>query len=448
MTRVGWFHCLAGASGDMFLGAIVDAGVPLQTLQQAVDALDVEHIRLTASDVTRHGLGATQVTVDAPATTVVRTWSSVRAILAAAELDDAVRRMALDVFARLAAAEARVHRTSPELVHFHEVGALDALADVVGAAAGLHALELDSISASSVATGLGMTRGAHGVIPIPAPAVLELLTGAPVHTGGVPYELCTPTGAAILAATVSSWGDLPPLVLKRVGVGAGSRDLEGLPNLLRLVIGEQSEVAGIEPAATPATVLEANVDDLDPRLWPTVIAALLAAGASDAWLTPIQMKKGRPALTVSVLCDDGVVAAMRGVLFRETSTIGVREYAVAKRALDRELLTVSIAPGTTVAVKVARLDGAIVNAAPEYDDVVLAAAALGRPVKAVLAEATAAALAALPPEESVPPVAPDVSGPPVAPDITLSKGEPPSTLKSGSGFDKVAELRARGKRKR
>lgn len=388
MTRIGWFHCLAGASGDMVLGALVDAGVPLATLQNAIDGLGVEQITLAARDVTRNGLGATQVTVDAPESTVVRTWSNVRGILSEADLDDAVRRTALDVFGRLAAAEARVHRTSPELVHFHEVGALDALADVVGAAAGLHALRLDTISASSVATGLGMTRGAHGVVPVPTPAVLELLTGAPVHTGGVPYELCTPTGAAILAATVSTWGELPALVVERVGVGAGSRDLSEIPNVLRLVIGAAT---GVEPAATPATVIEANVDDLDPRLWPTVISLLMAAGASDAWLTPIQMKKGRPGLTVSVLCADDTVPAMRAVLFRETSTIGVREYPVSKRALDRELVTVAVAPGTTVRVKIARLGGVVVNAVPEYDDVVAAATALGRPVKAVLAEAAALA---------------------------------------------------------
>lgn len=392
MTRVGWFHALAGASGDMVLGAIVDAGVPVEHLQQAIDGLGVSGITLSTTDVTRHGLGATQVHVAAAQTTVVRTWGNVRTILEAATIDDVVRRTALAVFERLATAEARVHRTSPELVHFHEVGALDALADVVGAAAGLHALRLDIISASSVATGLGMTRGEHGIIPIPAPAVLELLAGAPVHTSGIPYELCTPTGAAILAATVSTWGEMPAMTLERVGVGAGSRDLTEVPNVLRLVIGEATtERAAPHPGSSDATVIEANVDDLDPRLWPTVIETLMAAGASDAWLTPIQMKKGRPALTVSVLCDDDSVAALREVLFRQTSTIGVREYPVSKRALDREMVRVDLTDGVSVAVKLARLDGAVVNAAPEYDEVLAAATALGLPVKAVLAQAAALA---------------------------------------------------------
>jgi uncharacterized protein (TIGR00299 family) protein len=388
MTRLGWFHCLAGASGDMVLGALVDAGVPLATLQEAVDGLPVERIALTAQGVTRHGLGATKVDVAVPNTSVVRTWGNVRELLEKADLSDPIRDTALAVFERLAQAEARVHRTTPDLVHFHEIGALDALADVVGAAAGIHALGLDMICASSVATGMGMTRGEHGLVPVPGPAVLELLKGAPVHTGGVPYELCTPTGAAILAATVSRWGDLPPVVVQSVGAGAGGRELDEIPNLLRLVVGEAVEAATTGEAAL---VLEANVDDLDPRLWPGVIAALMAAGASDAWLTPIQMKKGRPAVTVSALCDPARAELLRSVLFRETSTIGVREHPVTKRALDREVVVVSLADGVQVSVKVARLGGEVVNAAPEFEDVAAAAAALGRPVKAVLAEAAAAA---------------------------------------------------------
>ncbi len=391
MTRIGWFHCLAGASGDMVLGAVVDAGVPLDVLQDAVDALGIEPIRLTAKQVTRHGFGATKVDVVVPPTTVARTWPNVRELLQSAPLDDGVRAISLAVFERLADAEARVHRTTPDRVHFHEIGGLDALADVVGAAAGLRALDLQVVAASSVATGLGMTHGEHGVIPVPAPAVLELLSGAPVHSGGVAHELCTPTGAAILAATVSVWGEMPRLVLEKVGVGAGSRDIDELPNILRLVIGAAVDASPAGPPVLPAFVLEANVDDLDPRLWPGVISSLLAAGASDAWLTPIHMKKGRPAITISVLTEESLLGALRELLFRETSTIGVREYAVAKRALDREVVTVELADGVGVAVKVARLDGVVVNAAPEFDDVVAAATALGRPVKSVLADAASAA---------------------------------------------------------
>ena len=390
MSRIGWFHCLAGASGDMVLGALVDAGVPLEVLQHTIDALPVERVELTAEPVTRHGLGATKVDVRVARSTVVRTWPHVRGLLEEAELPLPVKMVALGIFERLALAEASVHRTTPELVHFHEIGGLDAFADIVGAAAGLHHLGLDQVAASPVATGMGMTRGEHGLLPVPTPAVLELLRGAPVYSGGVPHELCTPTGAAILSATVTHWGDLPELVVGAIGCGAGDRDIDEVPNLLRLVVGETTQNSA---AGDLGLVLEANVDDLDPRLWPGVITALIESGASDAWLTPIHMKKGRPAVTVSVLCAPAKSGLVRNVLFRETSTIGLREYEVAKRSLDRSLETVELADGSTVRVKIARLDGEVVNAVPEFDDVVAVAARLGRPTKAVLAEATAAATA-------------------------------------------------------
>jgi uncharacterized protein (TIGR00299 family) protein len=395
VTRIGWFHCLAGASGDMMLGALVDAGVPLEVIQDAVDALGVERVEISATEVTRHGLGATKVDVRVTRSTVIRTWPHVKQLLEAAPLALPVRARALSVFERLAFAEATVHRTTPDLVHFHEIGGLDAFADIVGTAAGLHHLGLDAIHASPVATGMGMTRGEHGLLPVPTPAVLELLKGAPVYSGGVPFELCTPTGAALLASVVTRWGDMPELVVTHVGSGAGDRDLDEIPNVLRLVVGDAVPSSA---AGDAGIVLEANVDDLDPRVWPGVIQALLDAGASDAWLTPIQMKKGRPAVTVSVLTPPSHVDALRRVLFRETSTIGLREREVTKRTLDRSVSTVTLADGTPVRVKVARLDGAVVNAVPEFDDVATAAAKQDRPVKVVLAEAVALAAALL--EES------------------------------------------------
>lgn len=388
MTRLGWFHCLAGASGDMMLGALVDSGVPVEVIQDAVDSLGVERVEIAVNEVTRHGLGATKIDVRVTRSTVIRTWPHVKQLLEGASLALPVRQRALQVFERLALAEARIHRTSPDLVHFHEIGGLDAFADIVGTAAGLHHLGLDEVHASPVATGMGMTRGEHGLIPVPTPAVLELLRGAPVYSGGVPFELCTPTGAALLAGTVTTWGDMPEMVVTAVGSGAGDRDLEEVPNVLRLVVGD-----AVASGATGdvGVVLEANVDDLDPRLWPGVITALLDAGASDAWLTPIQMKKGRPAVTVSVLTPPAYVDALRRVLFRETSTIGLREREVTKRSLERSVETVTLADGAEVRVKVARLDGEVVNAVPEFEDVATLAAKQDRPVKAVLAEANAAA---------------------------------------------------------
>jgi uncharacterized protein (TIGR00299 family) protein len=303
-------------------------------------------------------------------------------------LDAPVRDTALDAFGRLARAEAAVHRVAPEDVHFHEVGALDAIADVIGTAAGLHALRLDRLGAGPVTLGSGGTaRSGHGVVPVPAPAVLGILAeaGAPVRGGPAPYEMCTPTGAALLAATVTEWGPLPALTPSRVGVGAGGRDPAELPNVLRLVLGEREPAGGTE-----AVVLETNVDDLDPRLWPDVLDRLFAAGASDAWLTPILMKKGRPAHTLHALCPPETVAVVRAEIFRRTSTLGVREIAVGKTALARETGSVTVG-GERIATKVALLDGAVVNVSVEYEDVRRAADVLGLPVKEVLRAATSAA---------------------------------------------------------
>lgn len=392
---IAWFQCAAGASGDMMLGALLDAGAPLEPIQAAVDAIGVEPTLLVTEQVTRQGLAATKVDVKAPRTTVIRTWGNVRGLLEAADLAEPVKDRAFDVFARLARAEGQVHRTAPEQVHFHEVGGLDAIADVVGTCAGLHELGITDAVATPIAVGYGMTRGDHGMLPVPAPAVLALLAeaDAPTYSGALPYEMCTPTGAALLAATVRDWGGMPPMRITAVGAGAGSRDLSELPNMLRLVVGEPVELAPGQPTEVPrdqALLLETNIDDLDPRLWPPVLARLLEAGASDAWLTPIVMKKGRPAHTLSVLVAPEKAEQVRTAIFRETSTIGLRESPVDKRALVREMRTVDIG-GQEIRIKIALLDGIVVNAQPEYEDVAAAAAKLNRPVKAVLAAAAAAA---------------------------------------------------------
>jgi uncharacterized protein (TIGR00299 family) protein len=382
---IGWFDCSAGASGDMLLGALVDAGAPLRVVQAAVDAIGVESVALRVEAVTRGGLGATRVHVETADTTARRTWRDVRSLLDRADLDPEVRSTALQVFARLAAAEAVVHRVAPEDVHFHEVGALDAIADVVGVSAALHALELEVISASPLALGSGSTRSAHGPVPVPAPAVLELLRGLPVTGGAAPHEMTTPTGAALLATIVTSWGPLPPMSIVRTGTGAGGRDPAEVANVLRLVLGQPTAAS-----AETVLLLETNVDDLDPRLWPAVLQHVLDVGANDAWLTPILMKKGRPAHTLSVLCTDAVTNDVQRVVFRETSTIGLRTQRVDRLALDRTETTVDV-HGQAIRVKVAVHEGQVVNANPEYDDVVAAAEVLDRPVKTVLQQAAASA---------------------------------------------------------
>src|SRR5215213_6826781 len=390
---IGWVDASAGASGDMLLGALLDADVPMDVLAHAVAAVTPEAVRLTAEQVSRAGLRATRCRVEVADSTTDRTWAGVRALLDAAPIEPAVRDLARATFARLAAAEATVHGTSPEEVHFHEVGALDAIADVVGVCAGFTHLGLEGLAVSPVAVGSGRVGAAHGSLPVPVPAVVELLRGVPSVAGPGEDESCTPTGAALLTMLATSTGPQPAMVVEQVGVGAGGRDPASHPNVLRLLLGQP--LAGQGSTTGPAVVLEANVDDLDPRLRPGVIAALLDAGASDAWLTPILMKKGRPAHTLSVLVGPESLPAVRRTVFEQTSTIGVREVTHTKTALAREERAVTVA-GHEVRVKVARFEDRVVNVQPEYDDVSAVAAATGRPVKDVLAEASAAAGALIP----------------------------------------------------
>jgi uncharacterized protein (TIGR00299 family) protein len=385
---IGWIDATAGASGDMLLGALLDAGVPLDVIEAAVSSVAPERVRLVHEEVRRAGLRASRCVVEVADSTTHRTWADVRGLLTEAPLEEPVRADALRVFTRLAEAEGAVHGIPVEDVHFHEVGALDAIADVVGVCAGFVHLGLEELVSSPVAVGSGRIPSQHGDLPVPVPAVAELLRGLPSYAGPGSGEACTPTGAALLSVLASSSGPQPAMTTTALGVGAGGRDPETHANVLRLLVGEPTS-APVETVET-AVVLEANIDDLDPRLWPAVLAALLGAGASDAWLTPILMKKGRPAHTLSVLVAPGRLAAVRREVFRQTSTIGVREVVHVKTALDREMHTVQV-DGHPVRVKVARMEGEVVNVQPEYDDVAAVAAATGRPVKDVLAEATASA---------------------------------------------------------
>jgi uncharacterized protein (TIGR00299 family) protein len=388
-VTVVWVDASCGASGDMLLGALLGAGVPLHVLQEAVDAVSPEQATLRVETVARGGFAATRCHVHVAESAHQRTWRDIRSLLLEAPLPEQVRDLALRAFERLAVAEAAAHGGAPMDVHFHEVGALDSIADVVGACAGFVHLGPERVVVSPVAVGSGTVAGAHGVLPVPPPAVAQLLRGVPSYAGpeGAPVmELCTPTGAALLTTVATGWGPQPPMVTAEVGVGAGGRDPDGYTNVLRLLVGEPVPA---EEGVDDLLVLETNVDDLDPRLWPEVITAVLAAGALDAWLTPIVMKKGRPAHTFRALVPPAIAADVRRVIFRETSTIGIRSSRVERHALPRETTTVLVG-GLEVSVKVARLDGAVVNAQPEYDDVVRVATALDRPVVETLAAATAA----------------------------------------------------------
>jgi uncharacterized protein (TIGR00299 family) protein len=373
----------------MLLAALLDAGASLPRVQQAVDAVIPGAVRTTAATVRRAGMRATKVDVVAVADDAPdRRWPAVRALLETAALPDAVCDNALTVFAKLAEAEGRVHGVPAEEVHFHEVGAWDSIADIVGVCAAVHDLGITRITASGVALGSGRVRGAHGELPVPVPAVLELSCGWRVLSGGE-GELATPTGMALITALATECTDLPDMRVVSVGVGAGTKDVPGRANVVRVVVGEQESPVFDARPAEDAVVLRANVDDLDPRVWPSVLAALLDAGASDAWLVPILMKKGRPAHTLHALAPPERAAPLRDVIFTHTTTLGVRETVVRKTVLDRCWVDVSLSDGS-LPIKVAHRDGVIVSATPEYENAAALAARTRQPLREVLDQANAA----------------------------------------------------------
>jgi uncharacterized protein (TIGR00299 family) protein len=385
-----WVDATAGVAGDMLLGALLDAGADLAAVRAAVRAVVGDAVEIDIRDVTRAGLRATKAEVGLiQADPPHRTWSTVQTMISDAALAEPVRDRALAVFARLAEAEGRVHGIPAADVHFHEVGALDSIADVVGVCAALVDLGVDGLTSSEVALGSGTVRAAHGTIPVPVPAVVELSRGWPVLSGGA-GELTTPTGMALLTALASAAGPMPPLVVQRSGSGAGTKDRPERANITRVVIGSTGGSAGALDRE-PAAVLEANVDDLDPRLWPEVLARLMAEGASDAWLTPILMKKGRPAHTLSVLCPPEEADRLQDVILTETSTLGVRRSDWTKYALERSWVELDLTEGR-VRIKIGHRDGVIVQATPEFGDIVALGAATDRAPQLVLALAQAAAV--------------------------------------------------------
>jgi pyridinium-3,5-bisthiocarboxylic acid mononucleotide nickel chelatase len=391
--RHAWVDATAGVAGDMLLAALVDAGAPLAILQGAVDAVMPESIRLASTLVWRAGMRATKVDVHPTVKDHAhRSWHDIQTLLEQADLAVQVREQARRVFQRLAEAEARVHGVAAEEVHFHEAGSWDSIADVVAVCAALDWLEVTSMSCSAVALGSGRIATSHGDLPVPVPAVLEMSAGWRVLSGGE-GELATPTGMALLTALSQESCDLPAMSVAAVGMGAGTTDVSGRANVVRVVLGDLTDRT--DPPAQPdnavlMSVLETNVDDMDPRVWPTVLASLLNAGAADAWLVPIVMKKGRPAHTLAVLTPVDRRDVLRRLMFELTSTIGVREVAVTRIALDRFWVPLPVAGGQ-VRLKVAHRGGEVVHATPEFDDAAEVAAERSVPVRRVLEEAVAAA---------------------------------------------------------
>ena len=377
MTRLAWFHCFSGIAGDMALGSLVDAGADLGEVQAMLERLPVNGWEVEAEPVLRCGLAATKVHVRVEETSVVRTAAHIAGLIEEGRLPDRVRRRSLAVFAALADAEGRLHRRPPEQVHFHEVGGLDAIVDVVGTCAALEILGVDQVHASTVATGTGMVRAAHGLLPNPAPAVVELFAsvGAPTTGLDVGVELTTPTGAALLAALASGFGPLPSMTIDCTGFGAGSREIDGRPNVTQVIVGTEAD--GLA-AGQPVVLLEANVDDATGEVLAHAITALLAEGAHDAWVTPILMKKGRPAHTVSALADISVAEQVAETLTRETGSLGVRGSTIERWPIERRVDVVDVA-GFPVRVKIS--PGRV---KVEHDDAARVASQAGMPLREVL----------------------------------------------------------------
>ena len=445
--RIAYLECFSGMSGDMFMGALVDAGVPPQTLQDTVAALNVG-ARLEILRVMRSGISATKVDVwidgkkdlpreehwreqhdhlhhqehahedrhsehshhdeVSPADRALqhehshshehgRGLNEIRQIISSSPISATAKKTAIAIFEALGRAEAKIHNTSIDNVHFHEVGAVDAMVDIICAAVGAEALGVDEIICSSLNVGGGTVKCAHGTFPVPAPATVELLSGAPVYSSGVQAELVTPTGAAIVKTLASRFATFPEMTIQKSGYGAGSRDFPGHPNVVRLTIGETigetignaSIALASQTASETVTVLEANLDDLNPQVFGYVMDRLLEEGALDAFAMPVQMKKNRPGAVLTILCKPEDASKFAQLLFTETTTLGVRRREEMRQALSRRWENVET-PWGEVRIKIGSINGTVTNYAPEYEDCRRIAAENHVPLKQVMQEATRA----------------------------------------------------------
>ncbi len=365
--KIAYFDCLAGASGDMLLGALLDAGLPLERLREELAKLHLSHYDVQVQSVTKKGIGGSQAVVvidDRYHQQHHRHLQDIEAILAASDLEDAVRQKSLEIFRRLAEAEAKVHRTTVERIHFHEVGAMDSIIDVVGAVAGMAALGIERVYCSPLHVGAGTVQCAHGTLPVPAPATAELIKGRPCYSDGVAGELLTPTGAAILTTVAAGFGPMPAMIPAAIGYGAGTSE-PAIANLLRLFIGEAEEQLR-DYETEQIAVLETNIDDMNPQVYDYLLERVLESGALDIFIAPVQMKKNRPGTLVTITCEPHLVERFTDLLLRETTTIGVRwrlDHRLKARRTIREVRT----PYGPVRCKVAETDR-IVNVAPEYED--------------------------------------------------------------------------------
>jgi len=382
--KIAYFDCFAGVSGDMCLGALIDAGVQADELTRRLRSLGIGRWQLEVSRTRTRGVSAVAVRVAVEGKQKERRLPDILRIIERAELPTSAKTLATKAFTRLAEAEAKVHDVTVEEVHFHEVGAVDAIVDVVGSALALNMLGVERVFASRLPSFHGFATSAHGTFPLPAPATVELIKGVPLQSRDVEGELVTPTGAAIITSAAESFGPMPSMRIESVGYGAGTAERE-FPNALRVIIGEEEHPAEIEDV----TVVETNIDDLNPEFYEVVTSRLFGEGALDVYLTPVQMKKSRPGTLVTAICPPEAASRVVEVLFKETSTIGVRMTEARRLCLERKVEEVAT-PYGSIRMKISFRGGQVRNAAPEYEDCRHAAAEYGVPVKEVYAAALAA----------------------------------------------------------
>jgi uncharacterized protein (TIGR00299 family) protein len=398
MSRILYFDCFSGASGDMILGALLDAGLPLEDLRQALGSLAIEGASIHADRVLRAGVSATKFRVEEKMAHAHshahphthprshehghRSLDEINTLIDRSALSAAARASAKALFLRLGEAEAAIHQIPIDKIHLHEVGAIDSIIDIIGAVFALEWFGADRVLSSPLNVGGGTVNSAHGVFPVPAPATVKLLAGAPVYSSGVQSELVTPTGALIITAYASSFGPTPAMTMRQAGYGAGDRDLPGTPNVLRVLVGESGEPSSVESIV----VLECEIDDMNPQIFGPVMDRLYEAGALEVYFSSVQMKKNRPGTLLTILATPEQRQTLTGIVFRETTTIGVRYHEVMRERLDREMVVVETPMGS-VRFKVARLAGEVVNAAPEFDDCVRLATERRLAVKDVQAAA-------------------------------------------------------------
>ena len=379
-----YFDCFSGASGDMILGALLDAGLPLEELRHALGTLGLEARSIEAARVDRAGVAATKVRVRTTESTGAaegheevhephshalhathshRTLAEIAALIERSALSDAAKSKAKNLFTRLGEVEAAIHQVPLDRVHLHEVGALDSIIDIVGAVHALECLAPDVIVASPLNVGGGTVRCAHGDYPVPAPATVRLLEGVPIYSSGSDGELVTPTGALLVTAYASSFGPLPLMSVERVGYGAGDRNPPGRPNVLRVLVGKTADEARVERVV----LIQCEIDDMNPQIFGVLMDRLYEAGALDVFYVPVQMKKNRPGTLLTIVAPPGHREALSGIVFRESTTLGLRFHEVSRECLDREIVSIETRLGP-VRVKIARRASAVVNVSPEFDD--------------------------------------------------------------------------------